>query len=82
VDPTPWLPALTKEQIEKSKAEFKVQSMNLKRAMLKEHPEGRQYIPVDADGEPVWDEAVHGQYAMLVVKINKGDGLTEYGPVE
>jgi hypothetical protein len=82
VDPTPWLPVLTKEQIEHGKAEFKAQSMELKRAMLKEYPEGRQYIPIDAYGEPVWDEKVHGQYAVLVVEINKGDGLTEYGPVE
>jgi len=55
--------------------------MDMKRAMLKQ-PEARKYIPVDARGEPVWDEKKNGQFVVLVVRINKGDGLTEYGQVE
>lgn len=82
MDPTPWLPVLTKQQMKHRKAVFKAKSLELKRAMLKADPEARNIIPVDARGEPVWDEKIHGEYAVLVVKISKADGVTEYGPVE
>jgi hypothetical protein len=59
----------------------KRESMKLKREMLK-HAEGRRIIPGDAQSEPVWDEAKNGQFVVLVVKINKGDGLTEGSRVE
>jgi hypothetical protein len=54
--------------------------MDMKRAMLKE-PEASKSIPVDARGEPIWDEKKNGQWVVMVHKINKGDGLTEYGEV-
>ncbi|KAF2451690.1 hypothetical protein P171DRAFT_515658 [Karstenula rhodostoma CBS 690.94] len=82
VDPTPWLPVLNETQMKHRKAVFKAKSLDLKRAMLKADPEARKIIPVDAEGEPVWDEKVHGEYAVLVVKISKADGVTEYGPVD
>lgn len=82
IDPRPWLPVLTEAQIEQRKAEFKQQSMKLKLAMLKESPEAREYIPVDRSGQPIWDEKKHGEYVVIVVKINKGDGLTEFGSID
>ncbi|KAL5417182.1 hypothetical protein PMIN06_000922 [Paraphaeosphaeria minitans] len=82
VDPTPWLPVLSKAQLLQRKAVFKAKSLDLKRAMLESDPEARKVIPVDSKGEPVWDEEVHGEYAVLVVKISKADGVTEYGAVE
>lgn len=80
VDPVPHVPKLTNAQIARQKAEFKKNSMAMKRKML-EQPEGRKYIPADENGEPIWDEKKNGQFVVLVVKINKGDGLTEYGEV-
>ncbi|KAF2832327.1 hypothetical protein CC86DRAFT_366155, partial [Ophiobolus disseminans] len=81
VDVLPHIPTLTKSQIAHQKAEFKRNSMAMKRQMLKQ-PEARRVIPVDAKGEPIWDEKQNGQYVVMVTKINKGDGLTEYGNVE
>ncbi|KAF2134011.1 hypothetical protein P153DRAFT_427887 [Dothidotthia symphoricarpi CBS 119687] len=80
VNPGPYIPTLSKEELTRRKAIFKKNSMDLKRAMLKS-AEGRKVIPVDDDGEPLWDDAVNGQFVVLVDKINKGDGLTEYGRV-
>lgn len=54
--------------------------MKIKREMLK-MPEARAYIPVDARGQPLWDEKKNGQFALVVVKIDKADGLKEFGPV-
>ena len=48
-----------------------------KRQLLKEFPTWNDNFQVDANGEPIWNEEVHGQFAMLVAKIDKGDGLTE-----
>ncbi|KAK4945778.1 hypothetical protein LTR10_015126 [Elasticomyces elasticus] len=52
----------------------------LKRELLRT-PEGRTYVKTNTRGEPLWDESINGEFVVLVVKINKGDGLTEYGPV-
>ena len=62
------------------KAVFKQKSLDMKRAMLK-LPDGKKYIPVDDRGEPIWDEAKNGQFALIVVKIDKGEGLQEFGRV-
>ena len=56
------------------KALFKQKSLQMKRAMLK-HPEGKKYIPVDNRGEPIWNEAKNGQFALIVVRIDKSEGL-------
>lgn len=62
------------EPIEREKVErrrrFKEESMRLKREMLKTG-RGKWYIPTDARGEPVWNEAVNGQYVVVVEKIAK-----------
>jgi hypothetical protein len=50
--------------------------MELKRAMLQQ-PEARKYIPVDSQGEPVWDESINGRYVVAVTKLKKGSGLEE-----
>lgn len=50
------------------------------REMLK-YPETRSFIPVDARGEPVWDEAKNGEFYVIVVKIGKERGLQELGRV-
>lgn len=44
-------------------------------------PEARAYVPVDGNGEPAWDESINGEFALIVVKIDKGSGLTEFGRV-
>ena len=60
---------------------FKRESLKLKRYMLTT-PQGREQIPADANGEPIWDEAKNGQFALIVVKIDKGEGLQEFGLIE
>lgn len=82
VDPAPYLPILTQVQIQQHKAEFKAKSLGLKRMMLGTIPNARKYIPVDSEGEPIYNEEVDGEYAVRVFKISKGDGVTEYGLVE
>ncbi|KAF2111381.1 hypothetical protein BDV96DRAFT_690299 [Lophiotrema nucula] len=79
-DPTNYIPSLTPAQEAKRKAEFKKNSMAMKRQMLK-HPEGRKAIRVDTRGDPLWDEEINGQFVVIVTRINKGDGLTEYGDI-
>lgn len=56
-----------------------METMKMQRQMLK-HSEGRKYIPVDARGEPIWNEAKNGEFCVLLVKIDKGRGLQEFGP--
>jgi len=56
--------------------QFKAKSLELKRAMLQQ-PEARKFIPVDDQGEPIWDESVDGRYVVLVTKLKKGSGLEE-----
>jgi len=50
--------------------------MGLKRAML-QHPEARKFIPVDNEGNPVWDESINSRYVVKVAKLKKGSGLEE-----
>lgn len=68
------------EEIEVRKASFKRDGMKLQRQMLKV-PEAREFIPVDSQGEPVWDDAINGQFTLIVVKIDKDRGLQEFGRV-
>jgi len=56
--------------------QHKAKSMGLKRAML-QHPEARKFIPVDNEGNPVWDESINGRYVVNVAKLKKGSGLEE-----
>jgi len=55
-------------------------SMKMMRKMLN-FPGGRNYIPVDARGQNVWDEVKNGEFVVLVVKIDKGRGLQAFGRV-
>ncbi|KAI1608819.1 hypothetical protein EDD36DRAFT_94440 [Exophiala viscosa] len=80
VSPLPYLKEQSLAEIEARKAKFKEAALKLKRELLRT-PEGRTYIKTNARGEPLWDESIHGEFVVLVVKINKGDGLTEYVPV-
>ena len=73
-------PPPSQAQIYARKAKFMEESLKLKREMLK-MPGGRQYIPVDQNSEPVWDEEKNGEFALVVVKIDKERGLQEFGPV-
>jgi hypothetical protein len=59
-----------------AKLEYKTRSLEMMRAMLQQ-PEARQYIRVDNQGEPVWDESRNGRYVVLVTKLKKGSGLEE-----
>lgn len=70
VDPLPYFVEKTELEKEERKRKFKQESMKLKREMLKTEM-GRRYIPTDASGEPVWDEAVNGEFVVLVEKIPK-----------
>ena len=80
VNPLPYVKEPTAELVERRGAIYKEGMMKIKQLML-EKAEVRQYIKVDGRGIPIWDEAVNGEFTMLVVKINKGDGLMEYGTV-
>ncbi|KAK4539929.1 hypothetical protein LTR36_009971 [Oleoguttula mirabilis] len=82
VNPIPYLPPPpAPAELEARKAEFRASSMAMKREMLVKLSDARAYIPVDARGELVWSEAEHGEFAVLVVKIDKGRGLQEFGSV-
>jgi len=61
---------------EMARQQFKADSLEMMRSMLQQ-PETRNYVRVDSQGEPVWDEAVNGRYAVLVTKLKKGGGLEE-----
>lgn len=80
VDPLLYRQEDGAEYWEQRRRVYKENSMKLKREALKQAV-GRQYIKVDGRGEPIWDEEMNGEFAELVVRINKGDGLTEYGRV-
>jgi hypothetical protein len=67
-------------EVEARKAAHKKGALEVKRELLKT-TEGRTNIKTNARGEPLWDDDVHGEFVVLVVKINKGDGLTEYGRI-
>ncbi|KAI4869399.1 hypothetical protein F4820DRAFT_407288 [Hypoxylon rubiginosum] len=77
--PTPG-PELTGPEAEAAKARFKETSLELKRKMRKTE-EGRRLIPVDRHGNIIWDEEKNGQFVVIVVKIDKGDGYQEFGTV-
>lgn len=44
--------------------------------------EAAECIKVDALGEPIWDESINGEFVVIVVKVDNGDGLNEFGMVE
>ena len=77
--PTPAT-EMTGPEAAHKKALHKQKSLQMKRAMLKT-AEGRRIIPVDDRGEPIWDEAKNGQFALIVVRIDKNEGLQEFGRV-
>jgi len=79
VNPLPYLKEKSAAEIEEQKAVYKEAALKMKRELLK--TEARPYIKTDARGEPLWDESIDGEFVVLVVKINKGDGLTEYNQV-
>ncbi len=77
--PTPRTPAevaLAARKEEMVRQQYKAKSMELKRAML-QLSETRRYIPVDSQGNPVWDESINGRYVVKVAKLKKGSGLEE-----
>ncbi|KXT00968.1 hypothetical protein AC578_8207 [Pseudocercospora eumusae] len=71
-------PEWTGPQAEALKAKFKEQGLKFKKTLL-EHPDAKKYIPTDENGEIIWDEAKNGQFAVMVHKIDKQDGLMEFG---
>ncbi|CAJ2504290.1 Uu.00g116840.m01.CDS01 [Anthostomella pinea] len=79
--PTPPGPERTWPEAEAVKAAYKTKSLKMTRTMRQQIAEARALIPVDGNGDVVWDEAKNDQYAMLVVRIDKGDGLREFGEV-
>ncbi|KAK3326921.1 hypothetical protein B0T19DRAFT_440946 [Cercophora scortea] len=84
LNPMPYLmqiPAPTPEQVAERKAKFKKQSLAMMRIMLVASEEARNHIPVDDNDDPIWDEERNGEFCLMVVKIDKGDGLTEHGLV-
>ena len=36
-------------------------------------------LKIDYQGEPNWLPSFHGEFAVIVEKVRKGDGLEEYG---
>ena len=81
VNPIPFLPPPpTQAEADARKASFKEKSLGVKRELLK-NSEARPYIPVDARGEPVWDEEKNGEFVVIVVRTDKGRGLSEFGTV-
>ncbi|KAI0841455.1 hypothetical protein F5Y06DRAFT_259540 [Hypoxylon sp. FL0890] len=73
-------PEMTGPEAEAMKAMFKKSSLELKRELMKTD-EGKKAIPVDQHGNIIWDEEKNGQFVVLVVKIDKGDGYQEFGKV-
>ncbi|KAF7196030.1 hypothetical protein HII31_02656 [Pseudocercospora fuligena] len=73
-------PDWTGPEAEALKAEFKEQGLKFKQTLL-EHPDAKKYIPTDDNGEIIWNEEKNGQFAVMVHKIDKQDGLTEFGEV-
>ncbi|KAJ5154805.1 uncharacterized protein N7500_010244 [Penicillium coprophilum] len=82
VNTVPFLPSLpTPAEVEERKTKFKIESMEKLRHMLK-NLGIRTLISVDAHGEPIWDEAKHGEFCVLVMMVDKGRGLEDFGPDE
>lgn len=73
-------PEWTGAKAEKLKRDFKRESLKVKRELMRV-PEARAYIPLDEKGQIIWDEEKNGQFAVLVVKIGKGEVLQEFGQV-
>ena len=64
---------------EARKKVFEVNSLRIKKARLK--TPAAKYVPVNEKGVPLWDETQDGEFAVTVVKIDKEDGLREFGEV-
>jgi hypothetical protein len=57
------------EAVERRKAEvYKIGKIKLLRELAKVNPED---VTLDSKGDPVYDEAKHGRYALIVMKIDK-----------
>jgi hypothetical protein len=72
----------TAKMKEERRRAFKEQSLKLKKVILSTNPDAAKYIKVDARGEPIWDDRINGEFTVIVVKIDKGNGLKEFGSVE
>jgi hypothetical protein len=51
----------------------------IKRKTLK-HSESRNYILINGNGELIWNEKKHGEFALIVIKLTRM-GLKEFGEV-
>ena len=80
VNPLSYVKEPTPKEAERRRAACKVGSLKLKQEILKTG-DGSRYVKVEARGNPVWDEASHEEFTLLVVKINRGNGMTAYGNV-
>jgi hypothetical protein len=57
------------EAAERRKAEeYKTQKIKILYTMAKTNPE---YVTPDSRGNPIYDKAKHGQYALIVMKIDR-----------
>ncbi|KAF2671467.1 hypothetical protein BT63DRAFT_453862 [Microthyrium microscopicum] len=79
VNPIPYLHTRDPKDIDRRNATYKDFQMDLKRRQLK-WPSGKDTVQVDERGDPIWDEAVDGQFALQIYLIDKDDGSSEYGP--
>ncbi|PBK69322.1 hypothetical protein ARMSODRAFT_1004112 [Armillaria solidipes] len=41
---------------------------------LSQHPKTRGTVPVDSNGEPIYDPKVHGRFAFIITKVSKKTG--------
>jgi hypothetical protein len=81
VNPLPYEVVETEEERMRRQAVYRQGLGEVKKILRGKVQEARGLIPVDEKGEPVFDEKVNGEFAVLVVKIDKGDGLREFGRV-
>jgi len=57
------------EAVERRKAEeYRIGKIKILREIAKTNAE---YVTLDSRGNPVYDEAKHGQYALIVMKIDR-----------
>ncbi|SJL10857.1 uncharacterized protein ARMOST_14252 [Armillaria ostoyae] len=41
---------------------------------LSQHPKTRGTVPIDSNGEPIYDPKVHGRFAFIIMKVSKKTG--------
>jgi len=69
--------AVVARREEMARQQFKDRSLEIMRAAVLLQPESNNSIPVDGQGEPIWDESIHGKYAVQVTRLKKGNGFEE-----